>query len=113
MTTLRFLFRVDASADVGTGHVTRCVTLAKKIRTYGHTCELACRIHVGNLVEHIESQGVYVLRLFKPPGDVITEGDVRSIRPGYGLAPKHKDGLICKTLKSSVVFGQPVAVSVL
>jgi N-acetylneuraminate synthase len=48
-----------------------------------------------------------------PAGHVIAEGDVRSIRPGYGLAPKYKDGLIGKTLKSSVVFGQPVSVSVL
>jgi len=71
LTTLRFLFRVDASTEIGTGHVTRCITLAKKLRTYGHTCEFACRLHVGNLVDHIESQGFYVLRLLKPtPNEV-------------------------------------------
>jgi pseudaminic acid synthase len=42
-------------------------------------------------------------------GDVITEDSVRSIRPGYGLAPKHLESIIGRALKSDVSVG--IAVS--
>jgi pseudaminic acid synthase len=46
-----------------------------------------------------------------PAGHVITEGDVRSIRPGFGIAPKYLDELIGYTLTHSVSFGTPVSSS--
>lgn len=39
-------------------------------------------------------------------GDVITTDCVRSVRPGFGLAPKYFDELIGKTLKQDVSYGQ-------
>lgn len=39
-------------------------------------------------------------------GDVITADCVRSVRPGFGLAPKYFDELIGKTLKQDVSYGQ-------
>jgi len=41
-------------------------------------------------------------------GDVITPDAIRSIRPGYGVAPKYMDLLIGRRLRKSVVFGTPV-----
>jgi N-acetylneuraminate synthase len=35
-------------------------------------------------------------------GDVVTENDIRSVRPGLGLPPKHFDAIVGKKLKSSV-----------
>ena len=41
-------------------------------------------------------------------GDVITPDAVRSIRPGYGLSPKHLARLLGKTLKCDAMAGTPV-----
>lgn len=43
-----------------------------------------------------------------PAGHVLEIGDIRRIRPGYGLAPKHFDRLIGKQLNQDVQFGQAV-----
>jgi len=43
-----------------------------------------------------------------PAGHVITEGDVRSIRPGYGLKPKHLDRVLGSSVKHDVLRGDPV-----
>ena len=48
-----------------------------------------------------------------PAGHVITESDVRSIRPGHGIAPKYVSRVCGRTLTASVSFGQPVLDSVL
>lgn len=57
---MRFLFRVDSSITIGTGHVVRCLNLAQKLRFLGHTCEFSCRLHSGNIVHVIKSRGFYV-----------------------------------------------------
>jgi len=41
-------------------------------------------------------------------GDIITEECIRSVRPGYGVAPKHLKFLIGKQLKESVRANEPV-----
>ena len=42
------------------------------------------------------------------PGDVVTPDAVRSVRPGYGLAPKHLDAVIGKKVTRSVQAATPV-----
>nr|WP_315974767.1 UDP-2,4-diacetamido-2,4,6-trideoxy-beta-L-altropyranose hydrolase [Pseudomonas sp. 7P_10.2_Bac1] len=58
-------FRVDASLQMGTGHVMRCLTLAEAMKQDGGDCQFICREHPGNLIEHIRSKGfqVHVLPL--------------------------------------------------
>ena len=41
-------------------------------------------------------------------GDVITTENVRSIRPGYGVAPKHLKEMLGKKATIDVKRGQPV-----
>lgn len=41
-------------------------------------------------------------------GDVITNGNVRSIRPGYGIAPKYLKDMLGKTAKKDLKRGEPV-----
>lgn len=46
-------------------------------------------------------------------GDIIDETCIRSVRPGYGLPPKHFDSLIGKRIAQSVSFGRAVTWDVL
>jgi len=52
-------------------------------------------------------RSLYFIKALKA-GDVITEDDIKSIRPGYGLAPKYYEQLIGKRLKKDVVRGEAV-----
>lgn len=54
---MRVAFRTDASLQIGTGHVMRCLTLAKALAAGGAECEFMCREHPGNLLEFIRGQG--------------------------------------------------------
>ncbi|MCL7751592.1 UDP-2,4-diacetamido-2,4,6-trideoxy-beta-L-altropyranose hydrolase [Guyparkeria hydrothermalis] len=57
------VFRTDASVQIGTGHVMRCLTLADALRDQGRECHFICREHPGHLIESIRSRGfpVHVL----------------------------------------------------
>lgn len=46
-------------------------------------------------------------------GDIIDETCIRSVRPGYGLAPKYFDSVIGKRVAQSVSFGSTVTWDVL
>lgn len=54
---MRVLFRVDASLEMGSGHVMRCLTLARALAAEGHQCRFISRAHPGHLHEHIREQG--------------------------------------------------------
>lgn len=60
---MRVVFRVDASIEIGTGHVMRCLTLADALHARGDECSFICRVHEGNLIELIRTRGynVYLL----------------------------------------------------
>ncbi len=57
MTAPHVVFRADASLDIGTGHVMRCLTLADALRARGATCRFVCRAHPGHLIEQIRQRG--------------------------------------------------------
>lgn len=50
-------FRADASLDIGTGHIMRCLTLASELARNGAACHFLCREHPGNLLELIRDNG--------------------------------------------------------
>ena len=56
---MNFAFRVDASAEIGTGHFGRCFTLAQKIRQTGHYVLFICRhipAHLIGLIRNAECE---------------------------------------------------------
>lgn len=61
-----YVFRVDASAHIGTGHVMRCLTLANALRDKGADCRFVCREHPGNLIDYLRQQGFDVVSLPMP-----------------------------------------------
>lgn len=42
-------------------------------------------------------------------GETLTKQNVRSIRPGYGLAPKHFDAILGKTARVPISHGSPLS----
>jgi UDP-2,4-diacetamido-2,4,6-trideoxy-beta-L-altropyranose hydrolase len=61
---VKFIFRSDASIEIGTGHVMRCLTLAEEIARLGHECFFICREHEGHLGGLIRRKGfgLYLLK---------------------------------------------------
>lgn len=60
---LRIAFRADASLQIGTGHVMRCLTLADALRERGARCTFICRPHSGHLLDMIDHRGHHALAL--------------------------------------------------
>jgi UDP-2,4-diacetamido-2,4,6-trideoxy-beta-L-altropyranose hydrolase len=54
---MKVVFRADASLQIGSGHVMRCLTLAEALRAEGADCYFICREHPGNLLDLIRSKG--------------------------------------------------------
>jgi len=57
-------------------------------------------------------RSLYFVKALKA-GDVITEGCVRSVRPGYGLAPRYLNRVIGQTVTCDVSANTPVTEDVL
>ncbi|PAE19805.1 UDP-2,4-diacetamido-2,4,6-trideoxy-beta-L-altropyranose hydrolase [Bacillus sp. 7504-2] len=63
---MNVLFRVDASYQIGSGHVMRCLTLASELRKKGNHVIFLSRNLKGNLSEIIENKGYEVIILENP-----------------------------------------------
>lgn len=53
-------------------------------------------------------RSLYIVKDSKA-GEIITENNIKSIRPGYGIAPKHYDNIIGKVLAKDVKRGTAVS----
>uniref|UniRef100_UPI0040481361 UDP-2,4-diacetamido-2,4, 6-trideoxy-beta-L-altropyranose hydrolase n=1 Tax=Polynucleobacter sp. TaxID=2029855 RepID=UPI0040481361 len=63
MNTNKIIFRVDASLDLGSGHVMRCLALAERLRENGARIIFVSRENHGNLCDLIYSKGHKLFRL--------------------------------------------------
>ena len=57
------IIRADASTQIGSGHVMRCLTLAEELRDGGSMVSLVSRDHPGNLNELIRDKGFQYFEL--------------------------------------------------
>ena len=72
---MKIIIRTDASVQIGTGHVMRCLTLADELRESGAKVVFVCRDFAGNLCDYIEQKGYVVHRL---PVSDIQEQNIQS-----------------------------------
>lgn len=52
-------------------------------------------------------RSLYFVKALKA-GDIITEDSIRSVRPGFGVAPKYKNTIVGKTIQRDVEVNTPV-----
>lgn len=90
---MKVAFRTDASLEIGTGHVMRCLTLARALRACGHDCLFISREHPGNLLRLISEEGFAVHAL--PVG---IELDSELAHAKWLGASQAEDALACKEL---------------
>ena len=60
---MQVVIRTDASLQIGTGHVMRCLTLAVALKEKGAMVQFICRELSGNLITSIEDKGFLVHKL--------------------------------------------------
>lgn len=74
---MHFVFRTDASVQIGTGHVMRCLTLADALRDHGKQCSFICRPHEGHLLNLIAQRGHKAISL--APVESIWQNNTNSL----------------------------------
>ncbi|MHC8298623.1 UDP-2,4-diacetamido-2,4,6-trideoxy-beta-L-altropyranose hydrolase [Pseudomonas sp. ZS1P83] len=54
---MRVLIRADASPTIGSGHIARCLTLARVLRKQGAHVSFACRLLPGHRLDSLQAEG--------------------------------------------------------
>ena len=88
---MNIIFRTDASVNIGTGHVMRCLALAEELRQKGTDINFICREEAGNLISYIENREYKVDQL---PGEIDIETDRRLTNKILSKYEAKPDGLI-------------------
>ncbi len=63
---MNVVIRADASIYIGSGHIMRCLVLAKQLQQLNYQVIFATRPQQGDFVEHIKKQGFKVIELIQP-----------------------------------------------
>jgi UDP-2,4-diacetamido-2,4,6-trideoxy-beta-L-altropyranose hydrolase len=72
---LKVIIRADASFQIGSGHIMRCLTLADELRQRGAEVIFICREHSGNLIGTVENRGYRVERLPQSDTEYISKNN--------------------------------------
>ncbi|AKE52351.1 UDP-2,4-diacetamido-2,4,6-trideoxy-beta-L-altropyranose hydrolase [Kangiella geojedonensis] len=103
---MKVVFRVDASTQMGSGHVMRCLTLANALRERGGACQFICREHNGNLIEFVETQGhiVHSLRELDKNSERTgnKKGDQELAHSSWLGATQEEDAAECQRILKSI-----------
>ncbi len=71
---MKVVIRADASVDIGSGHIMRCLTLASGLSGSGAEVSFISRELAGNMCDLIEAKGFKVYRLPEPQGEFKASG---------------------------------------
>ncbi|GAA0841471.1 UDP-2,4-diacetamido-2,4,6-trideoxy-beta-L-altropyranose hydrolase [Marinobacter szutsaonensis] len=81
---MKISFRTDASVQIGSGHVMRCLTLAEELRRRGHDCGFICKAHQGHLGDLIAKKGFKLDLLNETtPEESLADNDLESTHTGW------------------------------
>lgn len=66
---MKVLIRADASREIGTGHVIRCLALAQELKSHGHQVEFMSLPLPGDMISVVEGHGFAVTQNPQPGYD--------------------------------------------
>lgn len=93
---MRVVFRCDASIQIGTGHVMRCLTLADTLAASGAECYFICREHEGHLLKVIRKGGHQVYSLpFKADVEKSSKNGIKLLHADWLGATQQEDTQQC------------------
>ncbi|OEE83856.1 UDP-2,4-diacetamido-2,4,6-trideoxy-beta-L-altropyranose hydrolase [Enterovibrio norvegicus FF-162] len=72
---MKIVIRSDASRWIGSGHIMRCLVLAKALAEDSHSVYFACLPQTGDLISLIEGRGYEVIRLSKVSNPKLPKSD--------------------------------------
>lgn len=102
---MNIVFRTDASINIGTGHVMRCLTLADELRQKGTDINFICREEPGNMISHIGNRGYKVHQL---PGEIDIETDRRLTKEVLSKYESTHDWLIIDHYDIDISYESPL-----
>jgi UDP-2,4-diacetamido-2,4,6-trideoxy-beta-L-altropyranose hydrolase len=85
---MNIVIRTDASFQIGTGHVIRCLTLAEELRKRNVNVKFVCRAHSGHLGNMISSKGFAVTLLPVPTQAIETVPEKDDYAAWLGVSKK-------------------------
>jgi UDP-2,4-diacetamido-2,4,6-trideoxy-beta-L-altropyranose hydrolase len=83
---MKVAFRADASVDIGTGHVMRCLTLARVLTARGHDCRFICRDLHGHMADRIGAEFPVTLLPAPTPGVALPDAPAHAAWAGVPAA---------------------------
>jgi len=100
---MKIVFRCDASLQIGTGHVMRCLTLANALTEQGAECHFICREHKGNLLDLIQQRGYPTYSLpIETELQAKKENTLKLAHATWLGASQQHDALLCDGLLQSM-----------
>jgi UDP-2,4-diacetamido-2,4,6-trideoxy-beta-L-altropyranose hydrolase len=70
---MRVLVRADASVEIGSGHLMRCLTLAEQLRGEGAEVAFVCRDLPGGMFDMLHSRGYRFAKLAETEADKVSQ----------------------------------------
>jgi len=64
---MNITIRADASINIGSGHIMRCLVFAEALLAKGHNVEFICREQPGNLINYIRQKSISIKTMRKYP----------------------------------------------
>lgn len=92
---MNIVFRVDASSEIGTGHVMRCLTLADLLREKGAQVSFVCQEIEGHLCDYIESKNYSCWRISCDNLKFVVQEDAEKTVRLLEIKAKKVDLVIC------------------
>jgi UDP-2,4-diacetamido-2,4,6-trideoxy-beta-L-altropyranose hydrolase len=96
---VKVAFRADASLEIGTGHIMRCLTLADALREQGAECRFLCRAQPGNLIDLLQQHGYRVHTIVGSDANATESASTAPLQhAGWLGGSQQQDAAACATV---------------